>query len=53
MVVLQKSTTAKTKFWVSLRFTITQHSREEVLMNSLIDCLSCGRFSSSSGRDEG
>ena len=22
-------------------------------MNSLIDCLSCGRFSSSSGRDEG
>jgi hypothetical protein len=49
--VLQKSTTGSRQS-VSLRFALTQHSRDEVLMNSLIDCLSCGRYSSS-GRDEG
>jgi hypothetical protein len=48
--VLQKSTTGSRQS-VSLRFALTQHSRDEVLMNSLIDCLSCGRYSS--GRDEG
>lgn len=51
-VVIQKSTT-KTRLSVSLRFTLTQHSRDEALMKSLYNCLGCGRYYLVSGRDEG
>jgi hypothetical protein len=51
-VVIQKSST-KTIPSVSLRFTLTQHSRDEVLMKSLYNCLGCGRYYAVSGRDEG
>jgi len=37
---------------VSLRFTLTQHSRDKVLMENLIKILGCGRCSSPSNRKE-
>lgn len=40
------------KSWVSLRFTLTQHSRDKLLMESLIKLLGCGRCSSASTRKE-
>jgi LAGLIDADG DNA endonuclease family protein/ATP synthase A subunit len=40
------------KTWVSLRFTLTQHSRDKVLMENLIKILGCGRCSSPSNRKE-
>lgn len=38
---------------VQLRFQITQHSRDEQLLRSLISYLGCGRYSFSQGRDWG
>jgi hypothetical protein len=40
------------KTWVSLRFTLTQHSRDEVLMESLVNFIGCGRYYLSPTRDE-
>jgi len=48
-IIIQK---VKDKTWVSLRFTLTQHSRDKVLMESLIKYLGCGRCSSASTRNE-
>jgi hypothetical protein len=52
LVAIQKSTT-KTGLGVSLRFTLTQHSRDEALLKSLVDYLGCGRYYLVSDRDEG
>jgi len=41
------------KAQINLRFTLTQHSKDEVLMKSLYNCLGCGRYNPVSGRDEG
>ena len=38
---------------VSLRFSITQHIKEEVLLNSVVTYLNCGRYYKSPARDEG
>lgn len=51
-VVIQGSST-KTRPSVSLRFTLTQHSRDVELMKSLVNYLGCGRYYLVSGRDEG
>ncbi len=51
-VVIQESS-PKTRPSVSLRFTLTQHSRDAELMKSLVNCLGCGRYYLVSGRDEG
>lgn len=48
-VVIQKY---KDKTSVSLRFTLTQHSRDKVLMGSLVNYLGCGRYYSSPTREE-
>lgn len=48
-VIVQK---LKGNTWVSLIFTLTQHSRDKVLMESLIEFLGCGRCSSASTRKE-
>lgn len=48
-IIIQK---VESKTWVSLRFTLTQHSRDKVLMESLIKILGCGRCSSPSNRKE-
>lgn len=47
-----RSVTTKTLFSVSLRFTLTQHSRD-ALLKSIVDYLGCGRYRLVSGRDEG
>ena len=41
---LNKSSTTKTGFSVSLRFTITQHYRDEKLIKSLIKFFDCGNI---------
>lgn len=54
-VVVQKSSNsnAKTGFWVSLRFTLTQHSRDKALLESFLDYFACGKYYLTSKRDEG
>jgi len=47
-VFISKSTTHALGFKVQLVFQITQHSRDEVLMESLISYLYCGRLVTSS-----
>jgi hypothetical protein len=44
----------KGKFYVSLRFILTQHSRDSALIQSFINYLGCGRthITSTSGRNE-
>lgn len=42
MVVVQQAK-SKERYDISLRFTITQHNRDLVLLNSLINYLGCGR----------
>lgn len=49
-VVIKKAASGRES--VSLRFTLTQHLRDEALMNSLVSLLCCGRFLSSPGREE-
>lgn len=41
-VEISKSNTRKVGFQVRVRFHITQHSRDYLLMNSLVDYLNCG-----------
>lgn len=43
MVVVQKSQSQIARYKVSLRFTITQHTRDSVLFDSLLDYFGCGR----------
>ena len=43
----------KTKEYVTLRFTISQHSRDRILLESLVKYLDCGSVILSSNRDEG
>ena len=43
----------KAKPNVSLRFSITQHSRDEVLLNNIVTYLNCGRYYKSPTRNEG
>ena len=43
----------KGKTSVSLRFSITQHSRDEILLNNIITYLKCGRYYKSPTRNEG
>jgi hypothetical protein len=45
LVIVKKSPTTKTGFSVSLRFRITQHSRDKELIISLVNYLDCGNVS--------
>lgn len=38
--------------YTGLRFTITQHSRDSVLMESLVKYMGCGRYNPVHSRDE-
>jgi len=42
----------KTKEYVTLRFTISQHSRDRILLESLVKFLDCGSIISHSNRNE-
>ena len=42
MVKINKSSTTKSGFSVILRFQITQHSKDELLIKSLVHYLGCG-----------
>jgi len=42
----------KTKEYVTLRFTISQHSRDRILLESLVKYLGCGSVVLSSNRNE-
>lgn len=55
IVVVQKASGsgAKTGFWVSLKFTISQHSRDKALLESFVDYLGCGHYYPTSNRNEG
>ena len=44
MAILRKSSAYKTGFQISLRFTLTQHSRDSKLIESLIEYLGCGEI---------
>jgi len=44
---------SKTGLSVSSRFSLTQHSRDEALVKSLVNYLGCGRYYLVSGRNEG
>ena len=51
-VDIKESKTHSSGFQVLLRFQVTQHSRDELLMRSLVDYLGCGKYyPSSSGSD--
>jgi hypothetical protein len=43
----------KAKFYVSLRFCITQHNRDKELLKKFVNYLNCGRYCESSSRNEG
>ena len=49
LVIIKKCKTTSLGFQVFLRFQLTQHSRDEQLLKSLIEYLGCGRVISSSG----
>jgi hypothetical protein len=51
-IVIQEDKDRASPTHVSLRFALTQHSRDKVLMESLIKLLGCGRCSSPSSRKE-
>jgi len=42
-VNIYKSSASKHGFQVSLKFTLTQHSRDELLLKSLVDFFGCGQ----------
>jgi hypothetical protein len=44
MVDIVKSKTTKIEYSVSLRFMISQHSRDEQIMLNLIHYLNCGKL---------
>jgi len=48
-IVTQK---IKDKIIVSLRFTLTQHIRDNILMKSLVEYLGCGRYITTANRKE-
>ena len=48
-----KSKTYKMNEHVQLRFTLTQHSRDELLMKSLVSYLGCGRYEPINNQDLG
>ena len=43
----------KTKEYITLRFTISQHSRDRILLESIVKYLGCGSVVLSSNRNEG
>lgn len=49
---MSKSSAYKTGFSVNLRFQISQHSRDEVLMRRLIDYMGCGQYYSLKGEGQ-
>ena len=51
-VALKKSTGSKLGETVWLKFILTQHTRDEYLLRSLITTLNCGRYISKSGYGE-
>lgn len=46
LVSIFKSTTTKLGYTPRLRFSITQHSRDELLLRKFVTYFACGRFSS-------
>jgi hypothetical protein len=52
-VTIHKSSSHKVNYRVGLRFQITQHSRDEQLMKSIIGYLGCGRYMPSLGLNHG
>lgn len=50
-IVIQKSKD-KTREFVSLKFTVSQHSRDSVLLESFVNYLGCGRYYPASTRNE-
>lgn len=53
LINIIKSSRHKTGAQVQLRFQITQHSRDQELLKSLIKYLECGHYNPRSGRDSG
>ena len=53
MVKMMKSITHKMNEQVLLKFALTQHSRDELLMKSLLSYLGCGRYEPSNSKDFG
>ena len=49
---MSKSSAYKTGFSVNLRFQISQHSRDEVLMRRFIDYMGCGQYYSLKGEGQ-
>ena len=49
VLLISKSLTSRLGEKVALRFSIAQHSRDEVLMRSLIEYLGCGNLNIRSG----
>lgn len=49
-IIIQK---INNKTNVSLRFSITQHIKDEILLNNIVVYLNCGRYYKSSTRNEG
>lgn len=50
---LRKNSASKVGYRVSLIFQISQHSRDEMLMKSLLKYLDCGKYYPTKGRDSG
>lgn len=44
MIRISKSKTTSSGFQVLLKFSLTQHSRDELLMKSLVEYLDCGNI---------
>ena len=53
MVKMMKSITHKMNEQVLLKFALTQHSRDELLMKSLLSYLGCGRYEPQNSKDFG
>jgi len=53
MVNMRKSIAYKMNEQVILRFTLSQHSRDELLMKSLVSYFVCGRYALRSNKDYG
>ena len=53
IVNIRKSQRTKQGSQIALTFSISQHSRDEKLMRSLVDYLGCGRYYPHSSRDMG
>jgi hypothetical protein len=53
LIVIEKSSSHKAGYRVKLKFQITQHSRDEALLKSLVDYLNCGNYRPRADRDAG